>query len=144
MSNIDPTKAFDRAVDLVIHGDNLANTWTGRLVAVQSSLIVAEGALLIWKGNQSGSIVGALAALIGVIAIASLFALCRILVREHDTGHAYIAMVKRAEGNDPYLFRDGDSGPPGPSFSRNINALKWLLVVAWTFFLVVVVHATFR
>jgi len=106
MSEVGRNKAFDRAVDLVVHADDLTNQWTGRLIAVQTSLVVAEAALLVWKGDQSGAIVAALAVLIGLTAIVSLFAVTRIIVREHDTGHGYIGMVKRTEGQAPYLFRD--------------------------------------
>ena len=135
MSNVNVDKAFDRSIDLIVHADQVTNMWMGRLVALQTSLAIAEGALLVWKGSQSGRIISLFVALIGVIAIVLLFALSRIVIREHDTGYGYIEMVKRTEGTNPYLFRDGDSGPPGPKFSTVIKTVKWVLAIAWAIFL---------
>jgi hypothetical protein len=139
ISNVNVDKAFNRAVDLVVHADQVTNMWTGRLVAVQTSFVIAEGVLIIWKGNQQGPIIASLVALIGIVAIVLLFALARIVIREHDTGHGYIEMVKRTEGTNPYLFRDVDSGPSGPKFSKVINTVKWVLAIAWAIFLVLAV-----
>ncbi|HXX35214.1 MAG TPA: hypothetical protein VEM15_12145 [Thermodesulfobacteriota bacterium] len=143
MSNVNADKAFDRAVDLVVHADKVTNMWVGRLVAVQTSLVIAEGALLVWKGNQSDPIVASFVALIGIVAIVLLFALARIVIREHDTGYGYIKMVKRTEGTNPLLFRDEDSGPPGPKFSTVIETVKWVLAIAWFIFLLVTVGSIY-
>lgn len=88
MSNIDAERAFDRAVDLVIHTDNLTTNWTGRLVTVQTSLVVAEGILLGWKSEQPSLLIAALALLIGIVGVSSLLILSNIVVREHEYGQS--------------------------------------------------------
>jgi hypothetical protein len=137
-------KAFDRAVDLVVHADEVTNTWMGRLVAIQTILAIAEGALLVWKGTQSGHLIASFVALIGIVAIVLLFALAQIVIREHNTGYGYIEMVKRIEGANSYLFRDIDSGPPGFKFSTIITVVQWAFAIAWIIFLLITVPSIWK
>ena len=51
MSNIDDEKVFDRAVDLIVHQDQMLQNWTTRLVAIEGGLMFAVATLLQWRAN---------------------------------------------------------------------------------------------
>ena len=138
MSNINSEKAFDRAVDLVLHADRLANTWTVRLVTIQTSLVVAEGALLAWIVKTPGEIMPYLVIIIAVVGIATLLAMTNIIIREHDHGHAFIEMVKRTEGKDPHLWQECKLSISGVKFSTTMIFLMVVLVAAWITFIILV------
>ena len=135
MSKVSADLAFERAIDLIKHADELTDRWTARLVATQTSLVIAEGALLGWRANTPGVLVILVALLIGGVAIASLCAISHIIMREHDYGHLYMEMAQRAEGHNPYLFQPGHPGLPGPKFSDAVKRVRVYLIVAWSFFL---------
>lgn len=139
MSTVSNDKAFDRAIDLVMHADKVTDLWTGRLLTLQSGLFTAAGALLLWKGTPLSAVVILASALITAAGIISAITLIVIIIREHDTGHSYIEMVKRTEGNDPYLFRALDAPPPGPRFKTVMRWLKRAIVSVWIFYFVMVV-----
>jgi len=141
MSEVTKDKAFDRAVDLVINQDHVVQQWTGRYIAVQTSLAVAAATLLSWKGPQLGFIVVILAVLIGGIAIILTHAMTQIIKREYEWQKKYVEMVKRTEGNEPLLYQNtGNYEPlPGkdiPSIFKQIK--KWIILV-WILVIIVIV-----
>jgi len=83
MSEVTRDKLFDRAVDLVINQDHVVQQWTGRYIAVQTSLTVAMAILLSWKGYDLGFVTAILAILIGSIATILTHAMTNIIKREY-------------------------------------------------------------
>ena len=79
MSQVDRDKAFDRAIDLVINQDRVTQQWTGRYIAIQTSLAVAAATLLSWKGPHLGFVAVILAVVIGSIAIVLAYAVTQII-----------------------------------------------------------------
>lgn len=138
MSNISAEKAFDRAVDLIIHADKLTADWTGRIVTVQTSLVISEGVLFGWKGDQPSALFVSLAILIAVVGLFSLVFFTNVVVREHEYGHCFVEMVKRAEGSSPFLYSDKLTEVPGIRFARAITILKWVMSASWIIFIIVV------
>ena|ERR1043165_2994162 len=137
MSEVSREKVFDRVIDLYIHADTVTADWTTRLVTVQTSLVIAEGVLLGWKGDHPNLLLYSLAMLIAIVGLYSLILLTNIIVREHEYGHRYEAMLKRAEGSNPILFSDADSAIPGLKFKIAVPLLGGILALSWVIFLVV-------
>jgi len=133
MSEVTKDKAFDRAVDLVIHQDDIAQQWTGRYIAVQTSLAVATAALLSWRGVHLGLVAVIFTSVIGFIAIVLAHALTRIITREYEWQKAYIEMVKRTEGNNPLLYlKPGDYKRfEGKDIPGTFAQIQTWITVAW-------------
>jgi len=134
MSEVSPEQAFDRAVDLVINQDKTVQFWTGRFIAVQSALVVAEAALLAWRGTDSGWLVPGLGVLLGLVAISLVVAMTAIIVRQCQWQQDYVEMVKRAEVSSPLLYQEGHR-IPGANIPTIFVYLRFFLVVAWVVFL---------
>jgi hypothetical protein len=141
VSAINPEKAFDRAIDLVINQDHVAFQWTGRYIAVQAGLGIAAAAVLTYKGPHLGTIEIIIAALLAAIAIVLTIALTGIIVREYEWQKRYVEMVRRAEGNEPLLYQTaGKFEPlPGRDIPGTFAAVKRWVIGAWSLFVVVVV-----
>ena len=139
MSEVNRDKAFDRAVDLVINQDRCVENWTKHLIAVQASLVVAEGVLLAWGRDTPGWAITFPALLIGAAAITLLCAMTRIIVRQCKWQGCYVGMVKRTEGGPPFfLYQDqGDSPskPKLPYVARVVKGSRTLLTIIWIVFL---------
>ena len=140
MSNISSEKAFDRAIDLALQADHLANVWTGRLVVVQTSLVIAEGVLFFWKGDVPGSepIRTIFAGVLAGIGIVLTLGLTHIVTREHKYGHMFMQLAKQAEGEDPYLGED--LSPMGPRFTTVMWIIGSVLTVAWMSVLMIIIE----
>ena len=145
MSEITRDKAFDRALDLVINQDHVAQQWTGRYIAVQSGLAIAAAALLSWKGAALGLLAAILAGLIGIIAIVLTRAITQIIAREYNWQKRYVEMVIRTEGDSPFLYQ-----PPGkyePLLGRNIpgtfEQIQPWIIAAWVAFILFVAFLVF-
>jgi hypothetical protein len=135
MSEVNKDKVFDRAVDLVINQDHVIQQWTGRYIAVQTSLAVAMATLLLWRGADLDFVVAILlSVLIGGIAIMLSCKMTNIIKREHEWQKKYVEMVKRTEGKDPLLYQNSDHYEPLPE--KDISAIfaqiKFWLIVAWS------------
>jgi hypothetical protein len=137
MSEVTKDKAFDRAVDLVINQDHVIQQWTGRFIAVQTSLAVAAAALISWKGPQLGFIVVILAVLIGGIAIILTHAMTQIIKREYEWQKKYVEMVKRTEEKEPLLYQD--ELLPGKDIPSIFKQIKPWIIGAWVIVILLVV-----
>src|SRR2546425_13209455 len=132
MSEVTKDKAFDRAVDLVINQDHVAQQWTGRYIAVQTSLAIALAALLSWKGPL-GVVAVILGVLIGLIAIVLAHAVTEIIKREYEWQKRYVEMVRRAEGSDPILYQEpGKYEPlPGRDIPSTFAKIRPWVIATW-------------
>ena len=144
MSEVSKEKAFDRAVDLVLNQDRVVQKWTGRYIAVQTSLAVAAAALLSWKGPHLGFVAVVLALLIGGIAIVLALALTQIIEREYEWQKRYVEMVRRTEGKDPLLYQEPGTYVPllGKDIPGTFLHIRPWIIGAWSIviFLVVIFH----
>lgn len=133
MSKVTRKKAFDRAVDLVINQDHVVQQWTGRYIAIQTSLAIAAGTLLSWKGPQLGFIAVILVLVIGTSAIMLACALTEIIKREYEWQKRYVEMIKRTEGNDPFLYQKHDEYEPlpGKSITSIFSRFNRYIIGAW-------------
>ena len=140
MSEVNRDIAFNRAVDLVVNQDNVAQKWTGRYIAIQTSLAIAAAALLSWKGPDLGLVAVGLAVLIGIIAIVLAHSLTQIIKREYEWQKRYVEMVRRTEGNDPLLYQEpGKYKPlPGKDIPTTFSKIKPWIIAAWILFIVLV------
>lgn len=141
MSEVTKDKAFDRAVDLVINQDHVAQQWTGRYIAIQTSLAVAVAALLSWKGPHLGFVAVILAVVIGSIAIVLAYAVTQIIKREYEWQKRYVEMVRRTEGNDPLLYQEpGKYEPlPGKNIPGTFAQIQPWIIGAWALVILLVV-----
>jgi hypothetical protein len=130
MSEVTKDKAFDRAVDLVINQDHVIQKWTGRYIAVQTSLSVAMATLLSWKGADLGFVAILLSVLIGGIAIILSCKMTKIIKREYEWQKEYVEMVKRTEGENPLLYQH--ESLPSRDISIIFAQIKFWLIVAWS------------
>jgi hypothetical protein len=140
VSDVNRDKAFDRAIDLVVNQDHVVQQWTGRYIAVQTSLAIATATLLSWKGPDFWPFAVVLAPLLGVIAIVFTYAITAIITREYEWQKKYVEMVRRTEGDSPFLYQ-----PPGayqPLLGKDIPGtfvqIRPWIVEAWTVFIVLV------
>ena len=136
MSMVDRSKAFDRAIDLTIHQDHIIQDWTGRYVTIQTSLVVAEAALLAWKGQTGGLPIKILATLIAFLGMVFVWAITAIIMRECEWQARYVEMVKRAEEIDPYLYQFEYKPIHGPNKQSIFFWLRIVLIPAWGVFVV--------
>jgi|GEM_PF-2588885 len=141
MSEVTKDKAFDRAVDLVINQDHVAQQWTGRYIAIQTSLAVAAAALLSWKGPHLGFVAVILTLVIGIIAIVLGCAMTQIIRREYEWQKRYVEMVKRTEGNEPLLYQEpGKYEPlPGKDIPGTFAQIQPWIIAAWALVIILVI-----
>lgn len=136
MSHITNDKALDKAVELIKHADELTHKWATHLITIQTALITLEGGILSWRADSPPSAIYLASILVSWLGISVAFALSNIVIREHEHGHAYIAMAKRSESIEPLLFRDEDRPVSGPKFKSVISSFKWMLASAWALVMV--------
>jgi hypothetical protein len=138
MSEVTREKLFDRAVDLVINQDHVAQQWTGRYIAIQTSLAVAAAALLSWRGPYLGWVAAILAVLLGIIASVLAYAVTEIIKREYEWQKRYVAMVKRTEGDPPLLYQDNYEPLPGQDIPSTFSQILPAIIIAWVLFILCV------
>lgn len=143
MSEVNRDKVFDRAIDLVINQDHVAQQWTGRYIAVETSLAVAAAALLSWKGV--GLVALVLALLLGAMAIVLALALTDIIKREYEWQKRYVEMVRRTEGDSPLLYQPPEQYEPLPD--RDIPGafvrIRPWIIAAWCVLVLIIGFAVF-
>lgn len=145
MSEITRDKAFDRALDLLINQDHVAQQWTGRYIAVQGGLAITAATLLSWKGVALGLLGAILAGLIGVIAIVLTRAITQIITREYNWQKRYVEMVIRIEGDSPFLYQPpGKYEPlPGRNIPGTFDQIEPWIITVWVAFIFFIALLTF-
>lgn len=140
MSEVNKDKAFDRAVDLVINQDHVIQQWTGRYIAVQTSLAVAMATLLLWRGADLDFVVAILlSVLIGGIAIMLSCKMTKIIKREYEWQEIYVKMVKDIEGDNPLLYKKNYEPLPGKNISTRFTQIQRWLILAWILVVITVI-----
>jgi hypothetical protein len=145
MSEITREKVFDRAIDLVINQDHIAQQWTGRYIAVQSGLAIAAAALLSWNGLALGVLAAILAGLIAVMAIVLAVAITQIIKREYNWQKRYVEMVVRTEGDSPLLYQPRGTYKPilGKDILGTFTQIQPWIIGVWVVFIVFVTLVVF-
>jgi len=141
MSEVTKDKALDRAGDLVINQDHVAQQWIGRYIAIQTSLAVAAAALLSWKGPHLGFVAVIIALVIGSIAIVLAYAVTQIIKREYEWQKRYVEMVRRTEGNAPLLYQEPRKYEPlpGKDIPSTFAQIQPWVITAWALFIILVI-----
>ena len=135
MSVVNKDKAFERAVDLVINQDRSIHSWTGRYVAVQTSLVVAETGLLAWKAGTDEWAIMVLGILVAAAAVIFLHLMTVLICREHRWQGLYVEWVKAIEGQEPFLWKQEYKKIPGPNIAKVFWWMRIFLTVGWFVFI---------
>ena len=136
MSQITNEVAFKQATEFARQQDKTVQFWAGRYVVVQAGLAIAESALYTWN-SPAKWIVPIVATLLAIFSIILVFTITSIIVRECLWQSWYVEMVKRTEGENPLLFQP-DYKIPGANIPTIFKRLKFVLILAWTLFIVLV------
>jgi hypothetical protein len=138
MSEVSREKAFDRAVDLVIHVDHIVQGWVQRFMLIEAGLAMAVGTILGWKGSQPDAVILTLVVLLAAFAVVFAILIPVIMERLLRWQAHYIKAVKRAEGNKPYLYQPGYR-LRGPTLRIAFIFTGAIVAVVWIGFLATLV-----
>ena len=137
MSNISNEKVFDRAIDLIVHADQMLQSWTSRYIAIEGALAFAAATLIKWRADtpelqKSGYLLLFIMAevLIVVLGIVAAWLITKMVEYELEWQRNYVLAAKRAEGDNavlyPFEVKQGTS--------RTLNLFRWssiILTVMW-------------
>ncbi len=144
MSGVSNEKVFDRAVDLIIHADQMLQSWTTRYITIEGGLAFAGAALIKWRidtpalqtSSYAFSFVVAEVLLVA-LAIVSAWLITKMIGYELEWQKNYVSTTKRAEGDTPILV----PFEVRPGAGRTLSLFQWtslLLTVMWLGFLAVI------
>jgi len=146
MSNINNEKVFDRAIDLIVHQDQMLQNWTTRLVAIEGGLMFAVATLLQWRVNTPSLLANTYSipfivaeTLIAFLGIGAAWLIAKMIEYELDWQRNYVIATRRAEGDNPVLY---PFEMPRGSASRTLRLFhwaRWLLTLMWFGLIAVIV-----
>ena len=145
MGDVSNEKIFDRAVDLIVHGDRMLQGWTGRYIVIQGGLAFAAATLIKWRAEspellKTNYIALYVVAQIAIVAlgISSAWLITKLIRNELDWQKNYVTATRRAEGDSPLLYQfEVQKGK-----SRTANYFHWASIIMtgiWTISLVFIV-----
>ena len=145
MSNISDEKVFDRAVDLIVHQDQMLQNWTTRYIAVEGGLMLAVATLIQWRVStpslldaQYSSPFVAAQSLLALLGILAAWLITRMIANELEWQKNYVLATKRAEGDDPTLYPFEVKPGPGRTL-KLFQRASWLLTVLWLVLLAIII-----
>jgi hypothetical protein len=138
MSAVSPDKAFDRAVDLVINQNQVVQDWARRFTLIETGLGIAVGTIIGWKGSQPDAVILTLIIVLASFGVAFAVLTTLILERHHRWQALYVEMVKRVEGDRPYLYQR-DYKLPGPDLRIAFITLGAIVTIGWIALLAILV-----
>ncbi len=146
MSNISDEKVFDRAVDLIVHQDQMLQNWTTRLVAIEGGLMFAVATLLQWRVNTPALLANnysipfiAAETLIAFLGIGAAWLIAKMVEFELEWQRNYVMATKRAEGENPVLYPFEMPRSSGSRTLRLFHWTRWLLTLMWLGLIAVIV-----